>query len=337
MTIIAGQWGTLKTFMWIDAAGSVMTGLPWTGEPVYRRGGVLAFTPEGAASIPLRLAAMIENVIAPQLNDSNIDLKRLPFEQSPLCPIILKDKTALNELWATAYAAHERFMKEFGVPLVWIVIDTMMAAAGWVREEDNAEVGDAWNTLRELSAKTGALVTVIDHFGKNQERGTRGGSAKEANSDAVLACLGERLPSGEIEDLRLAIRKQRDGPSGQEIAYGYRTIDMGVDEHNYPITQLVIDWAVQPKGRTSKANAAIIDALSEALAKHGRLEKLNGTEFKAVTAVRVREVFMDNYRGSPDDKKEGVGTRSQGRRHRSSHHRRGAVLARRHVSVPARG
>jgi hypothetical protein len=216
---------------------------------------------------------------------------------------------ALQEMWATAHAAHERFEKEFGVPLVWIVIDTMMAAAGWTKEEDNAEVGAAWNILRELSTKTGTLVTAIDHFGKNQERGTRGASAKEANSDAVLACLGERQPNGEIEDLRLALRKMRDGPSAQEFAYGPRTIDMGQDEHGYPITQLVINWNVEPKvkvKRASKASVSIIEALAAALDEHGRPEKLNGigAETRVVAAERVRELFFENYGGKQSARRQ---------------------------------
>jgi hypothetical protein len=32
----------------------------------------------------------------------------------------------------------------------------------------------------------------VDHFGKDVNLGTRGGSSKESSGDLVLACLGER-------------------------------------------------------------------------------------------------------------------------------------------------
>jgi hypothetical protein len=77
--------------------------------------------------------------------------------------------------------------------------------------------------------------------------GTRGGSAKEASSDLVLACLGERELSGRVVNTRLAIRKCRGGRSGQEYPFGVREVEIGRDEDDKPITTLVIDWGAQPQ------------------------------------------------------------------------------------------
>jgi hypothetical protein len=61
--LLSGQWGTFKTFMFIDMSCAIMVGGHWTGEPVYRQGGVLLFAPEGAGGIPLRMRAMVENTL----------------------------------------------------------------------------------------------------------------------------------------------------------------------------------------------------------------------------------------------------------------------------------
>src|SRR5262249_3644659 len=46
--LLSGQWGTFKTFVFINMSCSIMVGGYWTGEPIYRQGGVLLFAPEGA-------------------------------------------------------------------------------------------------------------------------------------------------------------------------------------------------------------------------------------------------------------------------------------------------
>jgi hypothetical protein len=309
VALLAGQWGTGKTFMWLDIAGAVMTGLPWTGAPVYRRGGVLAFTPEGSASIPMRLAALIENAIEPKLGDlhlfaKTLDTKRLPFERPNRCPTLLRHRYALDMMVTTALAAHNRFCAEHQLPLALIVVDTAMAAAGWTDEQDNAEAGNAWNLFRSLSEKTGALVLVVDHFGKNAESGTRGASAKEANSDAVLALLGNRGASGKIEKLRLAMRKLRDGPQGEDIPYRLRIVDMGIDEHGQALTQAVIDWNVtaeQPKPRVSSAEALLQEAFNAALKEHGHPHSRNGVETTIVAEAHVQRLFKERYTGRGGD------------------------------------
>lgn len=53
--LVSGQWGTFKTFVVLDLAGSVMTGLAFAGREVRRRGGILFVAAEGASEIAIRL------------------------------------------------------------------------------------------------------------------------------------------------------------------------------------------------------------------------------------------------------------------------------------------
>jgi hypothetical protein len=240
VNVISGQWGTGKTYIWIDIAGSVMLGIPWLGEPVYRRGGVLAFTPEGGASISMRLAALIEHKLA-KIDDLVIPNK-LPFERALACPTLMEDADALEVMVATALDAADRFKAEFGMPLAMIVIDTVMAAAGWDSEQNNAEAARVWAIARKLSEQTGAVVVLIDHLGKVEDRGMRGASAKEDSSDVILSCLGDRTSEGELKNLRLVIRKFRDGDRGERFGYELKLVDMGIDEHAKPLTQRVVNF-----------------------------------------------------------------------------------------------
>jgi hypothetical protein len=60
----------------------------------------------------------------------------------------------------------------------------------------------------------------------------------------VLACLGEREVSGRIANLRLAVRKCRGGPAGQEYPFTVREV---ADPNQPEETTLVIKWEAAPK------------------------------------------------------------------------------------------
>jgi AAA domain len=320
--LLEGQWGVYKTFITLNLSAHAIFGWDWTGEPVYRQCGVLAFAPEGGGSIAMRFAAHIEHKILPHIGDANlfnpayppkaVDIKRLPFEWVKKSPLLLGTgiKNPLPELIDTALAAHDRFMHEHDLPLGLIWIDTMATAAGWTDESDNAEASRVMAVLRDLSTATGALALGIDHFGKNADAGARGASAKEANSDFLLAALGERELSGSVKNTRLALRKLREGPQGLEIPYRARIVDMGQDERGYPVTSVVIDWQVADAASFSKGNAwntstlkILRKVLMGVLAEHGS-DLCPFTGEPAVRGVDQEIVRTEFYRSYPADGSE---------------------------------
>ena len=294
--LLVGQWGMLKTFMALDLSAHVMMGWDWTGEPVYRKAGVLCLAQEGSGSIPMRLAALVEHKIEPTEGR-----KKLPFAWAGSCPMLLgKDKDdPLPMLLATAEQVNERFIKDFGLPLGLIWIDTLSSAGGWSDENDNAEAAQLMNVLRNFSDRSGAVVVGVDHLGKNVEAGSRGASAKEANSDFVLALLGTKNLAGDIADMRLALRKMREGPSGLEIPVAPRSVDMGQDEHGYPLTSVVLNWDVKRESTTrkSKAYRVLEHALAVALREHGATVKTaKGIEVRAVDRDQVLAAYKAAYK-----------------------------------------
>ena len=183
----------------------------------------------------------------------------------------------------------------------------MATAAGWTDESDNAEASRVMAVLRDLSTATGALALGIDHFGKNADAGARGASAKEANSDFLLAALGERELSGSVKNTRLALRKLREGPQGLEIPYRPRIVDMGQDERGYPVTSVVIDWQVADAASFSKGNVwntstlkMLRKVLMGVLVEHGS-DLCPFPDEPAVRAVDQEIVRTEFYRSYPAD------------------------------------
>jgi hypothetical protein len=238
--LLSGQWGTGKTFVALELASSVMTGQPFLGRMIKRQCGVLFLAAEGSDEVRIRLEAMVQEKCG--------SMPRAPFRWYEIVPVLLQPGAA-DKLIAMAQQAHESLMKEFGLPLGLIILDTVAASAGYNTpgaENDNAINQALMNTMRMVATAIGCFVLGVDHFGKQIETGTRGGSAKEASADLVLACLGERELSGRVLNTRLTVRKNRSGPQGQEAPFTLREVEGEPDEDGEPTTTRVVDWQSGP-------------------------------------------------------------------------------------------
>jgi hypothetical protein len=308
--LASGQWGTFKTFVALDLAAAVMASGRFINQDhaVVRRGGVLYIAAEGASEIPIRLAAVLQTKCS--------DMTRAPFAWTDQCPRLL-DRDSVATLTAIAQQAAERMKTEFGLPLALIVIDTVIAAAGFSKsgDENDAAIGQTiMRQLASLAQATGAFVLGIDHFGKAAETGTRGSSAKEGAADVVLALLGEKAITGAVTDTRLALRKSRAGASGQEFPFSVRVIDLGVDDSSRPTTSLVIDWLAGPSQGAPKAEGSgwskslrlLQRALMNVLVDHGSDQRPfpDGPIVRTVDVEVVRAEFYKSYAADGDAKQK---------------------------------
>lgn len=308
--LISGQWGTGKTFITLDLAGSVMTGQSFAGRRMQRRGGVLFIAPEGASEIPLRLRGMVQARVH-HANLPDVNPADLPFVWAEECPRLV-NADALAVLTLTADLAAAEMQGRYGLPLGLIVIDTVAAGAGFDDENSAAETQKVMNALERLSQHTGAFVLGVDHFGKAVETGTRGSSAKEAAADTVLAALGTRDESGGVSNLRMAVRKVRGAPTGAQTSFLLDVIPIGEDDEGEPLTTCAVRWLDGPvnpttigeKERWPKSLKVLHDALGTALVEHGiRAWPFNaeGPECRATPLKKAREAFYAIYPANGDD------------------------------------
>jgi hypothetical protein len=196
--------------------------------------------------------------------------------------------------------------KAHGVEPVLIVIDTVAAAAAFQKEDDAAQAQAVMNAMGRLSAVSGALVLGVDHFGKDETTGTRGSSAKEAACETVLALVGKREITGKITDLRLGVRKVRDGDQGRVIPFRLEVVNCGTDEDGDQITTCVVHWEPNRTqghggGRNhwarNKGMVALHQALTIAIAEHGsEFQPRDYVEpVRAVALERIRKQFKHTY------------------------------------------
>jgi hypothetical protein len=254
--LLAGQWGSGKTFMFLELAAAVMTGQPLLGRMVKRQCGVLLFAAEAASDVTLRLDALVREKCG--------NAARVPFSWYETVPTLL-EKGAATELVKMCRTADQSFRERFGLPLGLVGVDTIAASAGYRRAGDESDpaVGRAvLNVLQHVSRATGCFVLGVDHFGKDAMAGVRGASSKEDAADTLLVCLGERELAGGVANLRLAVRKNKGGPQGQQYPFRLRLVEAPEqDEDGEPITTMVVDWVA---GAASAAPPPPSDPWAEA-------------------------------------------------------------------------
>ena len=239
VALLSGQWSTGKTFMGLHLANCILTGEPFAGQKIKRRGGTLLFAAEAAGDIQIRLSA-----IATRAGKQN----PLPFAWVDAVPK-LSDPSALIELVVMAREAAMRMQKDFGLPLALILIDTMSAAAGFDDENSAADVQPVMDVLHKLALATGALVVAIDHYGKSMNAGTRGSNAKESSADAVLVL--EKVGNHHA----MTVRKLRSGPAGAKFEYSLEPVSFGFDVDGDEITSCIVKFDSHNQGAAPPANA----------------------------------------------------------------------------------
>jgi hypothetical protein len=300
--LISGQWGTYKTFVAIDLSMALMTGTEFINFPVRRKGGVLFIACEGQSEIAIRLAAAVESR----------GVREAPFAWIENCPRLL-DRNAARILTEITAQVSRKMMRDFGLPVALVFIDTVGRAAGYSRpgdENDAALAKQVMKTLTDASVASGALFMGLAHFGKNIETGTKGSSDFENDADVVLALVGEKAVSGAVTNPRLSVRKRRSGPNGEEFAFRTNVADLGLDQHGFPITTLTIEWRPGAETKQLKADAwskslrLLRQVLMNMLADAGKDLRpfSDGPMVRAVDQEIVRAEFYKSYPADGDAK-----------------------------------
>jgi hypothetical protein len=302
--LLSGQWGTFKTFMAIELAATVITaGCQFCSRQLVEPCGVLTLATEGTFELRDRINAAV--------HDKYPDMARAPICWRESCPTLLTNG-ATEQLIKVVKEAADECAARFQLPLGLVIIDVLADAAGYAKagdENDPAVGAKLMGVLHRAAKACNCFVLAVDHFGKSIEAGTRGTSAKEGSADMILACLGEREVSGAVANTRLALRKVRGGPQGQEFPYKPRVVPiLEPSEDGGGETTCVIDWeaaavtsddlweSAARQVETKLAMRALRRSMMKLLAAHGvELTPEPGAgAVRMIDQERVRDEFFAN-------------------------------------------
>jgi hypothetical protein len=306
VAIIGGQSGAGKTFQAIYLAGCV---IPELGQkfyidkyPIKRQGGVFYLVLEGRPAFPIRVETAFNQLRPPDL----LAPRRLPFASNSYRPYLYEKGP--DSLIRLVEREALKMRKDFSVDLVTVFIDTMGLAACYENEDKSAQIQRVVTGLDKLSDATGALVIGVDHYGKAQEAGLRGASAKRDCVETVLALLVDRNADGTASNHRMVLAKVRDGEEGRVIPYRLGSVELGKDEDGDPVSTCCVVWEPERKavtpgkaGRPRAKPDEFIDALTTAIAKSGQVIQANGSgAVRAVERDTVRFAFKSLVPGSAE-------------------------------------
>jgi AAA domain len=306
--MLGGQWGVGKTFELFDLAACLMTGQPFLNHTVKRQCGVLLIAAEGADEVRLRLDAVVREKCG--------NMPRAPFIWYEDAPPLLH-KGSIEKLVAMARRAEASLEENFGLPLGLIMIDTLTACAGYTKagdDYDTAAVQAVMNILKTVARTLRCFVLGVGHLGKDPQAGLSGNHNKETSADLVWLVLADRQLSGAVTNTRLAVRKHRGGPHGQQYPFKLRMVEAPEkDEDGDPITTMVVDWLPAGAGEAHEpddpwaecrrqdqrtAMLRLKRVLHEALAEQG-VELPIGLDGPAVRMVDEKIVRNRFYAGTP--------------------------------------
>lgn len=179
---LIGKPGSGKSFVALDIAGCVGTGLPWQGHKV-SQGPVLYLVAEGVRGVKKRVRAW-EQSMATRMSGVYF------------LPVAVQAKNALQ--WQ-ALIELARELKP-----ILIIIDTQARATVGVEENSNMEMGEVVDQFERLRWANGACVIVVHHIGRAGDTG-RGATALDGALSTIVKCTKDDL------DVTLECTKNKDG------------------------------------------------------------------------------------------------------------------------------
>lgn len=237
LAVVFGDSGSGKTFFIMDMVGAVARGLPWREKRI-KQGKCVYIVAEGAAGFRNRLQAYAEHEDIP-LEELDIGI----IGDAPNFMLVPDVKDVLKAVRAYGQTAI-------------IVVDTFAQVMPGSNENSGEDVGKALAHCKVLHQKTGALVVLIHHSGKDSSKGARGWSGLRAAADCEIEI-------SRVENDRVAtVTKLKDGDDGTEFGFKLQTVVLGKDDDGDDITSCVVQHTtVIPKAQRKKEPKGAVEVL----------------------------------------------------------------------------
>ncbi len=186
-----------------------------------------------------------------------------------------------------------------------VMIDTLNRAAPAADENSSSDMGQILQGAKELQRKTGGLVILIHHTGKDVSKGLRGHSSLYAALDAGVEV--ERKESSRS----WRVGKAKDGEDGLSVPFALKRVVLHTDSHGDEVSSCVVERdpvAVfvrrEPSG---KLQIPALRAVREHLATATTMGKAGcGSRTRCITADAARAAIVQSLATTAPNKRNNV-------------------------------
>ncbi|MFI2202653.1 AAA family ATPase [Streptomyces sp. NPDC020192] len=243
---IIGPSGTFKSFVLLDMAGHIGTGMKWHGHYV-RQGTVVYLVAEGEQGVRKRVRAWEQH--------RGLRMDNVRFLPRPV--------QAASPEWDVLIEAMRR------VRPALIVIDTQARVTLGVEENSNTEMGRVVDRMDQLRISTGACVTLVHHTGHVGEHGRGASAVKGAlQSELHVSKKGDRIPN---TVLTIKSAKQKDEDQDGDLQFGLKKISLDGEfkPDGRPVTSLVLESLDRPQAGPLPAPEGSVEWIVQRLDEAG--------------------------------------------------------------------
>jgi len=284
--VIYGESGSGKSFLAYDLCAAISRGLDtWCGKRV-TQGRVLIVVAEGAQGFRQRIDAYChQQGVGP--GDFQVDYIS-DFIPNLTIPAHITD-----------------LIKEINdrEPYDLIVMDTFAQVMPGADENSGKDVGAALAQCKRINVKTGAMVLLVHHSGKDAGKGARGWSGLRAAADVELEITRKE------NDRAIKVTKLKDGQDGASRGFKLHTVTLGEDDDGDDITSCIVEFCeVSPKLKNDKGITGKNKRLAFDLA-HDLVGLNPGGEVTTQDLIAAMLVEMPLDSGARDQRK-GVASRA---------------------------
>ncbi|MND43600.1 AAA family ATPase [Agrobacterium tumefaciens] len=217
--LLTGSSGAYKTFNAVRMCVSIAARKDFAGFKVERPGGCAYLGYEGQETVKPRLMAA--------LKDLGLTMGRVPVV-APKGPETFNQREAYDKLEAALKRINRKMLSRFGVPLVFVCIDTAIAA-GMIKDEHNpGEWQVMFSNLKAIAIELDIAIAVVAHAGKDASKGARGSSGSYAAADFELTFSAAKDNiTGDVSGRLISLTKSRDGATFPIAAMSGESVYVG--------------------------------------------------------------------------------------------------------------
>lgn len=241
LCMLFGEPSTCKSFMAMELAYCIGSGIDWYGNPV-TKGEVIYIAGEGASGIQKRFEA-------------------LAVKYGALAQDIYVSSKPVEMINANSVKEVLDIINQLGIKPSLIIIDTLHRNFGEGDENSSRDVGVFVKHMDELKNATDAAILVIHHSGHGEKAHSRGSSAIRASLDS------EYQVRATTDGVELICKKMKEFDKPDAMEFVLKPIQ--VNTASGTLDSAYLELATQGKPAANTRTQQLLQALNDATDAHG--------------------------------------------------------------------